>query len=105
MTPLIHAAYSLPMVTPGVDHVRTAVHRGHAAPFLGRDAEGRVGHAQRLEQAFAQESAKRTAGDDLDDPGGDVDADAIPPARSRLEGERKPRQIVNGGFKRMVGVE
>ena len=72
-------------------------------PLFGRDAEGRVGHAQRLEQAFAQENAERTAGNDLDHPGGDVDADAIAPARTRLEGERKPRQIVDGGFKRMVG--
>ena len=86
----------------GGEHVRTAVHRGDTVPLFGRDAEGRVGHAQRLEQAFAQEDAERPAGDDLDHPGGDVDADAVAPARSRLEGEGKPRQIVNDGFQRMV---
>ena len=37
----------------GADQVGTAVHRGQAASFLGRNAEGCVGHAQRLEQAFA----------------------------------------------------
>ena len=93
------------MVGPGGDHVRTAVHRGQAAPLLGRDAEGRVGHAQRLEQALAQEIAERSAGDDLDHPGGDVDADAVAPARPRLEGERKAREIVDRRLQRALGVE
>ena len=34
-------------------YLGTAVHRGQPAPLLGRDAEGRVGHAQWLKQAFA----------------------------------------------------
>ena len=48
--------------------------------------------------------AERTAGDHLDHPGGDVDADAVAPARPRLKSERKPRQILNRRFKRALGV-
>jgi hypothetical protein len=64
----------------GVEQVRAAIHRRQAAPLLRGHAKRCVGHAQRLVQAFAQKIAERTARDDFDHPGGDVDADAVAPA-------------------------
>ena len=86
----------------GGEHVRAAIHRGDVGPFLGWDAEGRVAHAQRLEQSLAQEHSERPARDDFYDSGGDVDADAVAPAGPGLERKRKLRQIVDDGFQRMV---
>ncbi len=60
-----------------------------------RNAERRVDHAERLEQPLAEDRAERPARNDFDDAGRDVDSDAVLEAGSRLEGERKPRKIVD----------
>ena len=86
----------------GVEYVRAAVHRRHAAPLLRGHAKRRIGHAQGLEQPLPQEHSERLTCDDFDHPSCDVDADAVAPARPGLERERIPRQIVNNDFQRMV---
>ena len=60
---------------------------------------------ERLEQPLAQKLAERTAGDHLDHPADDVDADAVVPSRARLKGQRKPREVLDRRFQRTSRVE
>ena len=59
------------------------------------DPEAGVAHAQRIEQALAEEVAQRLTRQDLDQAGGDVDADAVVPAGAGLECEGERGQLVD----------
>jgi hypothetical protein len=77
------------------DEVGQPVHRGQPSELVVGDTEARVVHTERLEQAIAQEVAQGLTREDLDQTGGHVDADAVVPARTRLEGEWDRREFVD----------
>ena len=62
---------------------------GAARELRLRGEEGGVGHAERTEDALAQDFAERRALDDLDDPPEHVGRDAVLPGLARLMHERK----------------
>ena len=69
------------------DEVGQAVHRRQSVELVVGDAEGGVGHPERAEEALREEVAERLVGDDLDQAGGDVDADGVVESVPRLEAE------------------
>ena len=79
----------------GSDEVRPAVHSCQPVTFAFRDGKRRIDHAQRFDQAFAEEIGERLPRNRLDHARGDIDADAVVPSRARLERKRIPREIVD----------
>src|SRR5579884_2393015 len=87
------------------ENVRAAIHRRHAISLFRRDAERRVAHAKRGENALAQEIAERAAGNHFDQPADDVDAETVMPALARLEGEREAGEILDAVRQRAIRLE
>ena len=61
----------------------------------GIDPEHRVGHAERLEYALAEECVERHAGPDLDEAAEYGGGDAVAPAGSRILEEGHPRGVAH----------
>src|SRR5262245_43731617 len=68
-----------------------------AAPFARpqrrRDLEGRVLHAERLENVLPEMGLERLAADRLDDAADPIDAGAVLPALARIEHQWRTRQL------------
>ena len=67
-----------------------SVERRQAVRLFGRHPEGRVDHAQRVEDALLQEFVERLPGGQLDDVAQHVDGDAVAEGRAGVEGQRQP---------------
>ena len=67
---------------------------GQTRAHFGADPEARTVHAQRREQVLAQVRSKAHAARRLEHLPGPVDADAVFPARARIEGQRNLQRDV-----------
>ena len=88
---------------PAVGTRRVA--RGQPMHLGGGHVEGGVDHAQRLEDAFAEELCQRPAGNPLDEVALHVDRDAVRPRRPRLRQQGNRRELVDHRLQRGPGVE
>lgn len=70
-----------------LDEIGTATHRGKVLAPVNRNLEGGVDHAEWPEQSLPQDIRELLSRDHLDQARGDVDAEAVMPARARLESE------------------